>query len=89
MSGPWIWFDKGALTTILMKTACSYKHINIQKSGEARLPGTYKDLILCALYRVLRFEERESNEQSGNDIQSEFGHHVRGVSPMPDDLTSP
>ena len=51
--------------------------------------ATYKDLILCALNRVFGFKERESNEESGDDIQSEFGQQVRGVSPVTDDLTLP
>jgi len=90
MKGPWIWLDKGALTTILMKTACSCSHTVMSKDKTGRtVITTYEDLILCALDRVFRLEECEANEKRSNNIQSKFRHQVRGVSPVPNDVTFP
>jgi hypothetical protein len=51
--------------------------------------ATHKDLVLCALDSVLRFEERESDKECSDDIQSEFGQQVRRISPVPNGLALP
>ena len=44
--------------------------------------NTYKELVLRALKRVLRSEEREADEQARDDIQRDLSYYKRWIAPV-------
>lgn len=47
---------------------------------------TYEDLVLRALGRAFGLEEREVDEESADDVESELSNEVRLVTPTPVDV---
>ena len=43
---------------------------------------THEELILGTLNRILRLEEREANQQTGEDVERDLRHQVRRVAPV-------
>ena len=49
---------------------------------EDRCHEDREELVLRALDSILGLEEREPNEKAANNVQYEFRHEVRGISPV-------